>query len=330
MTVLVTGASGHVGGNLVRALLARGLRVRVLLRQDARAVEGLDVERFQGDVLDPSALPDAFRGAEVVYHLAARISITGDPAGEVRAVNVDGVRNVVEACLSAGVRRLVHMSSIHAFVQTPVDEPLDETRPPAEGDGFLAYDRSKSAGQREVLAAVERGLDAVVVNPTAVLGPYDFKPSAMGQVLLDLQHRRLPALVGGGFDWVDVRDVCEATIAAASVGRRGECYLLSGEWRTVREVAETAERITGVRAPRWTAPVWLARASAPAAELLARATGRRALFTRESLRVLREANRRVSHAKASREIDYRPRRLAETVEDAYRWFRDAGMLRPTS
>jgi dihydroflavonol-4-reductase len=134
MTVVVTGAAGHIGGNLVRMLLADGRKVRAMLREDERAVAGLDVERVRGDLFEPETLRRAFDGADVVYHLAARITIVGALGGLVERTNVEGPRNVARACRDAGVRRLVHFSSIHAFVQPPVGEPLDETRPLADDD----------------------------------------------------------------------------------------------------------------------------------------------------------------------------------------------------
>jgi nucleoside-diphosphate-sugar epimerase len=323
--IVVTGASGHVGCNLVRALFAEGKPVRALVHEGGRALDGVAVEKVHGDVLDPASIDRAFAGAELVFHLAARISITGDPDGRVRAVNVDGTRNVMAAARRAGVRRVVHMSSIHALAPTPRELPIDEERPLYETDDALAYERSKAAGEREVQAAVAAGLDAVVVNPTAVIGPFDFSLSATGAALIEMYHGRIPALVDGGFDWVDVRDVVAGAIAAAEKGRKGERYLLSGTWAPVRELAEAMARATGRRAPRFTSPMWLARASAPLAELYSRASGKRALFTGEALKALRNW-RSVSHAKATRELGYQPRPLDATMADTFAWFGGAGML----
>lgn len=325
MTVVVTGASGHVGGNLVRALLAAGRKLRCVVRDDARAIDGLDVERVRADVTDPASLRAAFDGAEVVYHLAAKISIEGDPDGIVHRTNVEGPRNVVAACLDAKVKRLVHFSSIHAFTQPPLLEHLDEGRPLVDDPDEMAYDRSKAGGQREVLEGVRRGLDAVIVHPTAIMGPFDFKPSAVGQVLLDLYHRRLPSLVDGGFDWVDVRDVVAGALAAEQRGRTGRNYLLSGEWRGVAELARLAEDVTGVRAPRFVAPFWLARLGVPFMTGFARLTGRRPLYTADSLHALK-SNRKISCERAATELGYSHRPLRETVADAYAWFREAAML----
>jgi dihydroflavonol-4-reductase len=330
-TVLVTGAAGHVGGNLVRALLAQGgRRVRVLVHKDTRAIDGLDVERVQGDVLDAAAVRQAVDGAEIVYHLAAIVTTEGDPDGTAQRTNVEGPRNMVNACLDAKVKRLVHFSSIHAFQQQPLLESLDEARPLAEGKHEMAYDRTKAGGQREVWAGMKRGLDAVIIHPTAVVGPFDFKPSRMGQVLLDLYHRRLPSLVGGGFDWVDVRDVIAGAMAAETKGRAGENYLLSGEYRSVTELAHVAAQVTGVRAPRFTAPIWLAKVGVPFAVGWAKLARSRPLYTFDSLHALQLANQRISCAKAKTDFGYAARPLQDTVRDTYDWFREAGKLGPAA
>ena len=324
MTV-VTGAAGHVGGNLVRALLEQGRQVRAVVRNDRRAIEGLDVEVVQADVLDLDSLVQAFRGADTVFHLAAQISIVGDMGGKVTRVNTVGPRNVVEACQRCGVRRLVHFSSIHAYVQEPTDKVLDETRA-LSGPKAPAYDRSKASGQQIVLqAAREKRLDAVVVNPTAVIGPHDYKPSRMGAVILSLARRRFPALVAGGFDWVDVRDVVAGAIAAEQKGRSGENYLLSGHYRTVADLGSLVEKVTGMPAPRVVVPLWLAGFGALFALAFSRITGGVPLFTPEAIRALNGA-RFVSHEKASQELGYSPRPLDVTVSDTVQWFKSVGML----
>jgi dihydroflavonol-4-reductase len=321
--IAITGASGHVGANLVRVLAARGLPLRLFVHEDERGLAGLPstIERVSGDVRDPAALDRAFAGASTVYHLAARISLVEADEPEVAAVNVGGTRNVVEACRRAGVKRLVHFSSIHALSSEPVDVAIDEARPLTAADSHApAYDRSKAAGEREVLDGVAAGLDAVIVNPTAVLGPLDFRPSHMGAVLLDLAARRLPGLVEGGFDWVDVRDVVDGAIAVAERGQRGERYLLSGARLSMRELAAVVAEVSGARAPRFVSPMWLAKLAAPAAARWATMTGKRPLFTPTSLRALCN-HKMVSHAKAERELGYRPRPIRETIADTLAWFR---------
>jgi dihydroflavonol-4-reductase len=325
LPALVTGASGHIGANLVRALLDKGRRVRALVHKNKAAVEGLPVEIERADLLDGSALVRACVGAGTVFHLAGKISAGWDADADVHAINVIGTRNVVEACLATGVKRLLHFSSIQAlFGKVAVDETCALV---AADDGTHgAYDRAKAESERLVLAAIDRGLDAVVLNPTAVLGPLDFQPSPMGEVLLALGRGKLPVLVAGGHcDYVDVRDVVDGALAAEHLGRRGERYILSGTWLSLVELARQWASVTTRRAPRFAVPMGLARLAAPFAPTWARWRGRRPLFTSESLRVLR-TQAPASHAKAHAELGYVARPIDETLRDTCAWMRTQGWL----
>lgn len=324
---VITGASGHIGGVLARTLVERfgPDHIRAIYRERRGTAADLDIEWVYGDLLDTDSLAAAFEGAEVVFHLAALVSIEGAKAEDFHRTNVMGTRNVVEAALACGVRRLVHVSSIHAYEQQPREEVLDERRGPAH-DARDPYGVSKVAGEAEVRRGIDLGLDAAILNPTSVVGPYDGAPSAMGQVFLNLYHRQLPALVMGGYDWVDVRDVAAATIAAETQARCGENYLVSGRWHAMRELARLAEQATGVAAPRMQFPVSLARLWAPWQVLLDRSRGRRPLYTPMAIRVMADGNRRISSAKAAEELGFKPRPLAESVSDTYRWFDEHDML----
>ncbi|HUV08201.1 MAG TPA: NAD-dependent epimerase/dehydratase family protein [Spirochaetia bacterium] len=325
MITAVTGASGHVGANLVRALLNQGRRVRALVHRDTRAFEGLEIEQVESDLLKPESLKNAFRGAGVVYHLAALITVSKRESRLLRALNVEGVKNVIEACLSCGVRRLVHFSSIHSFSHVPEDEAIDETRAlvgPGEG---LAYDRTKAESESLLLRAVKTGLDAVILNPTAIIGPYDYKPSYMGRFLLALYAGRIPTLVDGGFNWVDVGDVVRGAISAETLGRSGERYILPGQWLSIRDLARIAERVSGRKMPKTVCPMGLARIGAPFVAALSRVIGGEPLYTSGSLYTLRH-HRYVSHEKAARVLGYQPRPIEETLRDTFEWFVQNGYI----
>ncbi len=326
MTVLVTGAAGHLGGNLVRALLARGHQVRALdCTRDWRPLEGLGVEIVAGDVRDPASLRRAFEGAEVVYHTAAIISLRTDTWPLLESVNVLGPRNVVQACLDCGVRRLIHFSSIHALKQEPLGIPVDETSPLVTSWRLPPYDRSKAAGELEVRRGIERGLDAVILNPTGMIGPGDYRPSHFGAVLLALGQGRMPALIQSGFDWVDIRDVAEGAILAEERAPAGARYLLSGHWVSMRDLAALIEEITGARAPWFACPMWLARAGAALTKAITPSAGIRSFYNNVSLRALC-GNPHISHERAARDLGYRPRPFRETLADLFHWFKLAGML----
>jgi dihydroflavonol-4-reductase len=325
MTVVVTGASGHVGANLVRALIAAGRTVRCLVHVNSRAIEGLPTEVVPGDIDDLASLCRAFADADTVYHLAARISLSMDDWPALESVNVAGTRNVVEACLRTGVRRLVHFSSIHALVQEPFSVPVDESRPLVDCRRCPPYDRSKAAGEMEVRRGIERGLDAVIVYPTAIIGPHDYQPSYFGEALQLIARGKLPALVTGGFDWVDVRDVVAGALLAGDRAPNGARYLLSGHWVSMCDIAAGVAEIMGTPAGKFVCPLWLARAGAPLIEGISRLSGKRPLYTGASLRALK-SNRHISHEKATRELGYQPRPFRETLTDTLHWFQENGQL----
>jgi dihydroflavonol-4-reductase len=338
MIAAVTGAAGHVGGVLVRALLERGHGVRALVHSNGRTLDGLDVERIRGDLGDPTSLERAFAGADVVVHAAAHISLLRTDTRHVEAVNVAGTAAVLAACRASGVSRLVHFSSIHALEQRPLDRAVDEDRPLSDEHpvrGLPPYDRSKAAGERLVREAAGTGLEVVILNPTGMFGPFDFKPSLFGRVLIALANGRLPAIVDGGFDWVDVRDVAASAAAAAEQlaagrGPRGagaRRYLLPGRWASLAEVAGMVADSTGVPAPRWAAPLWAARAGAPFSTAAALVLRHRPLFTGVSLAALRN-NRRVNSERAASDLGHSPRDLRDSVAETVRWFADQGIIVP--
>lgn len=328
-TVAITGATGHVGSNLVRQLLERGDTVRALTRNpDPVELRGLSVQRFAGDVSSGDGLDALLDGAELVFHLAAQISIVGPMNGLVHKVNVEGARNVAAAAKRAKVRRMVHCCSVHVFEPEPFHQPTDESRPRVQRGEAPAYDVSKAEGEAAVREAVADGLDAVIVHPSGVMGPHDFKPSRMGHVLLKLYRRRLPALLAGGFDWVDARDVSAGMIAAAERGRTNESYLLTGHYRTVEQVGDVAQSVTGVPRPRLVCPKWVAQVGAPFMDLAAWAMrGGEPLYTSESLMPL-ELRMAYDRSKAARELGYAPRPFEETVRDSYAWMLARGVIEP--
>jgi dihydroflavonol-4-reductase len=323
--IVVTGAAGHVGANLVLALLAQGRAVRVLAHKDRRAFQGLEVEVVPGDIRDLDSLLEALKDAEVVYHLAAYISLSRDEWALLEAINVGGTRNVVEACLRRGVRRLVHFSTIHTIAQPTADVSVDESNSLVESRNYPPYDRSKAAAESEVRRGIEKGLGAVIVSPTGIIGPNDYKPSHFGEALLRLANGGLPSLVSGGFDWVDVRDVVWGAMRAEEKAPVGAKYILSGHWVSMLELAKMVEQLTGVPAPGFVCPMWLARVGAPFVSSFDRLSGRRPLYTSVSLQALRD-NRKISHHKATEELGYQPRPFKETLIDTLRWFEENGQL----
>lgn len=328
MKIAITGATGHVGVNMCRYLQAQGHEVRALYRSPSKKqyLKGLQVAHLQGDIMDIDFLKKAFTEMEVVIHLAAKISIQGDPDGSVMRTNVMGVRNVVEACLHCGIKKLIHFSSIQAFKFTAKDPIVNEQTPPPDEHSFK-YDYSKILGEQEVLKGVAKGLNATILNPTGIIGSYDFAPSLTGQFFLNLYHKKLPTLMQGGYDWIDVRDLCVATEAAIEQGKNGERYLLSGHFVPFKKIAAVASKVTGKKLHRPCVPVWMAMMGLPFFQLYAKLAKTSPLYTYESLMVIHHANDHISHQKASRDLGFAPRPFEETVKDIYAWFEKEGKLK---
>jgi dihydroflavonol-4-reductase len=319
--ILVTGATGHIGNVLVRELLMRGERVRVLVRPGKKlpALAGLDVEKVHGNILDTDSLEHALRGADLVYHLAARISLAAGPDPQTELVNLDGTRNLIEAIRRTGTPRLVYASSVYALRKPMAGAPIDETQPFDAHQCLGAYDCSKARASLAVQRAVAEGLDAVIVCPTAVIGPYDFHGSEAGRAIRLYMRPGLKFYVQGAYDFVDVRDTAQGFILAAEKGRRGETYILGGDRMTVREMAQTIWQAARVWHASLEVPLWLAYWVSGLMPYYAELTGAKPFFTRYSLEAVC-SNSLVSHARATRELGFHPRPARQALLDAVRWF----------
>ena len=325
MTTVVTGAGGFIGSVLVRELVARGRSVRAIVRSNKKALEELDVDIVTADIRDSSSLDRALAGAESVFHLASVISLSGDQSGNVTETNIEGARNVAEAALKNSVKKFIHCSSIHVFDLKEHGKTINENTIRVTTDSPV-YDQTKYAGETAVRDLIKMGLPAVVIHPTGVIGPGDHRPSRMGQVLLDLSSKKLPALISGGFNWVDVRDVCAGALAAEEFGRIGESYILSGQWHSTRQLATFGEEITGTPPPTLDLPMWLAQGIAPVGSLLGKITSKEYRLNSDAVSALRAA-RNISSAKAETELGFKSRPVRDSVHDAYKWFEKIGLLK---
>lgn len=321
---LLTGANGHLGHTIAAKLREAGEEVRgLVLPNDPHPAPVLSgVELMEGDVCKPETLepffhvePDEEGPREVVViHTAGLISISSRRSDQVRAVNVEGTRNVVDMCRRHHVSRLVHVSSVHAIPEGKAGEPIVEAArfDPGEVEGL--YAKTKAEASQLVLDAAAQGLDAVIVHPSGILGPGDFGQGHLTQMIADYLNGRLVACVKGGYDFVDVRDVADGVIAAAEKGRAGECYILSNRHYEVRELLDMASAQTGKKRIRVVLPMWLAKATAPLSELYYRMVRRPPLYTRYSLYTL-TSNSCFCHRKADEELGYRTRSMEATLRD---------------
>jgi len=333
-TDLVTGATGLVGGNLVRALVARGRRVRILVRPTSRLDHLADVQGLEpvgGDVTQPETLVQACDGVEHVFHCAAQVSMWPRLADAMWRVNVDGTDAVLAAVRRTGVRRLVHCSRVDALGLPEGDAPATEETPWNWDRLGLEnpYARTKYESQRRVLAAAATEVDAVVVNPTYMLGAYDARPSS-GRMILEVAAGRAVGYPTGGNNFVDVEDVAEAMITAAGRGIRGECYILGGVDLTYREVFTLIADVVGVAPPRVALPYPLARLGGWAGDLLGAVTGREPAVNTTTVR-MGYVRHYYSARKAVAALGMRQTALREPImRRSLAYGRDSASIRPRS
>jgi dihydroflavonol-4-reductase len=319
--ILVTGAAGHLGNVLVRELIKIGNKVRALILpgEDRSALNGLNVECVEGNILHKESLDNAFSGVDEVYHLAGLISIIPGEEDMLRKVNVEGTRNVIEAAQKSRVQKLIYTSSIHALSRPPAGMTIDESLPFDINNPAGAYDRTKAEATLAVKAAVKDGLDSVIVCPTGVIGPYDYRGSEMGGMMLNWMLKKINFLIDGYFDFVDVRDVAQGHILAGKHGKRGETYILSGERIKLENMCNIVKEVRGVRSIIVRIPYWLAIFAANFTELYYRLTKTKPRFTRYSLETV-VSNSLISSKKARYELGYRPRSIKETIKDTVDWW----------
>ncbi|MBN4050184.1 squalene/phytoene synthase family protein [Desulfobulbus sp. AH-315-M07] len=334
--VLVTGAAGHLGANLVRRLLDDGRSVRVFLRTSSNnsAVEGLDVKRCYGDLRDPESLRAALRGTSQVYHCAAHVSTRhtgGAHAREVFDSNVVGTRNLLRYAGELGVSRVVMTSSFSAVGDHPNDErrPSDEAQPFFPFSPHMPYTRSKLLAEHECYKAALDGLEVVIATSCAILGPADYKPSRMGRVLLDYTHGRLRAYVPGGVEFVAVHDIVEGHILAMDRGRSGQKYVFSTQYLEFDELLQMFGEVTGRPGPVFEVPARVAGAVARVSSwVLDRfAPNYEPRLTPGAIRSL-TLRRRADVSKARDELGYRPTDIRDAMYDAYADFARRGLVPP--
>lgn len=320
-TYLVTGACGHLGGTLVRLLERTGAQVRGLRLPSEQARDRAHVTYYPGDVRDRDSLRPLFQGLAdrevVVFHTAAIVDISGEATPQMVDVNVNGTKNILALCREYGVKRLVYVSSVHAIPEKDGYAVLREVDSFSPQQVTGGYAKTKAEATQAVLDAAAQGLDAVVVHPSGILGPFDGTGNHLVQLVKEYAGGKLPACVKGGYDFVDVRDVAAGCLAAAEKGRSGQCYILSNRHYEVKEVLAMAKTLChGRRLPAL--PMWMAQAAEPLLGWVARVKKQRPLYTKYSLYTLR-SNDRFDHGKATAELGYRPRDLRQTVRDTLRW-----------
>jgi len=327
VTVLITGAAGFVGSAVARRLVAEGLEVRALLRRssDPANLEGLEIERHYGDLLDPATIKSAVKGCDAVFHVAADYRLWVPDPDAMMCVNVEATRTLMLAALDAGVSRIVHTSSV-ATLGIVKGGVADEDTPSSVDDMIGPYKLSKFLAEEEVRALVEkRGLPAVIVNPSTPIGPRDPRPTPTGRLVLEAARGRMPAYVDTGLNVSHVDDTAEGHWLAFQKGKIGERYIIGGDNLTLREILVTVAEITGGSKPLLALPHGLILPFARLAERIAKRTGKEPFATVDGVKLSRK-RMFFSSAKAERELGYRHRPAREALVDAIEWFKRDGRL----
>ena len=330
MTTLVTGATGFVGSAVLRALIRRGEPVRALVRPSSslRLLEGLPVQIVTGDLDEPASCRGALRGCDALFHVAADYRLWVPQPEPMYRTNVDGTRELLLAGAEAGVQRIVYTSSVATLGLRADHLPSDETTPATLADMIGHYKRSKFLAEQAVRELVAgSGLPAVIVNPSAPVGPADARPTPTGRVVLEAARGRIPAFVDTGLNLVHVDDVAEGHLLAFEHGRIGERYILGGDNLSLREMLAEIARLVDRKPPRLQLPPRALLPVALVAEAIARlGIGGEPLVTADGVRMARKPMYFTS-AKAERELGYRSRPAAEGLRDAIHWYRSCGYLR---
>jgi dihydroflavonol-4-reductase len=326
--VLVTGASGFVGSAVARCLVEAGFSVRALVRSKSpRAhLAGLDLDFFEGDLRDRKSIERATAGMRYVFHVAADYRLWARNPNEIFAANVEGTRNVMEQAMGAGVERVVYTSSVATLGPRGDGTAADESLPLSEQQGIGAYKRSKIAAERLVEDMVaQRGLAAVIVNPSTPIGPRDVRPTPTGRIIVEAAKGRIPAFVDTGLNLVHVDDVAGGHLAALRHGKIGERHILGGQNVLFSQMLADIAGLVGGRPPQVRLPWWSLIPVAFAAEAVANVTGREPFATLTGVYMAKHRMFFTS-TKAEQVLAYRSRPYIQGIEDALRWFRDNGYL----
>ena len=324
---LITGSSGHVGSNLIRELAKQNCKIRCIdFDGDHRAYEGFDVEIIKGDITERDSLVPIFKDVEIVFHTAALINLDRRYRDQIRLVNVSGTENVCQASLNAGVKKLIHFSSVDAFYRFPIEEPLLEDRKLIDDPNAVPYDLSKADGQKIVLNYCKQGLDASIIHPTSIVGPNDFKPGLPMQEMVNLANGKRKVLPNWGYNFVDVRDLCKTAISASSKGKTGQNYIVGGEYHLYSYIAGLMEKQLGRTVLLGTIPNFVSYLGLPYEYIKSIFTKKPRVLTIDTLHTGKTGNKVVPSTLARSELDHNPRPLEETIHDMVSFFQKRGLI----
>ena len=324
---LITGGSGHVGANLVRELSSRGYQVRCIdFDNDHRAFEGFNVELVKGNITDISTLDNTFKDVEVVFHTAAVISLDRKDKDLIRSVNVGGTENVCEMSLRHGVKKLIHFSSVDAFVREPLEDPLYENRSLVTDPNAVPYDLSKADAQRIVLEYCDKGLNASIIHPSGIFGPNDFKPSLFGQEFINIANGKRPYSINVGYDYVDVRDLCKTSVDCIDKGEIKQNYIVGGNYMDFVYMSEVMSEILNKKLIRSTLPFGFIYMSLPGSYISSLIKKTPRAITMDSIHTIKVQNKNIPSSLSKEKLNHNPRSVEETIQDTIEFFQKRGLI----
>jgi dihydroflavonol-4-reductase len=328
MTTLVTGASGFLGSHVARQLVSQGEDVRVLLRPSStnRAIADLALEYVTGDLRDPVSVARAIQGVRRVFHVAADYRLWARRKQDIYDSNVGGTKNLLDAAMRAGVEQFIYTSTVATIAVERPQHPNESTDARLE-EMVGHYKRSKWMAEQEVVKAAKAGLPAVVVMPTTPVGPWDWKPTPTGKIILDFLNGKMPGYVETGLNFVGVEECAAGHLLVAEKGKVGERYLLGGENLTLKALLDTLSRITGLSAPKLKIPHGLALGVAYANTVFSRLIGREPGIPIEGVKIARHMMF-VDCSRAQRELGFKAGPVAAALERAVRWYEANGYVLP--
>jgi len=328
VTTLVTGAAGFLGSHVTRQLVARGENVRVLIRASStnRAIADLPLEYVTGDLRDPPSLERALAGVQRVFHVAADYRLWAKRKREIYDSNVGGTKNILDAAKRAGVAQFIYTSTVATIAVDRPQLPNESTDAKLE-EMVGHYKRSKWMAEREALKAAKEGLPVIVAMPTTPVGPWDWKPTPTGKIILDFLNGKMPGYVETGLNFVGVEECAAGHLLVAEKGKVGERYLLGAENMTLKQMLDTLSKITGLSAPRLKIPHGLALGVAYLETAFSRLLWREPQIPVEGVKIARHMMF-VDCSRAQRELGFKPGPVAAALERAVRWYEANGYVAP--
>ena len=326
---LVTGANGHLGSTIINLLLKEKKKVRAfVLENDVLHLDKI-VEIIRGNITDKKSIYPLFKDLEnkevIVIHCAGIVTIASKFDQKVYDVNVVGTKNIADVALEYKVKKFIHVSSVHAILEEK-NKTIKEVDKfyPNKVEGL--YAKTKAEASNYILDMSKKGLNAIVVHPSGIIGPGNYGKGHLSQLIIDYLNNRLTAIVKGGYDFVDVRDVADGILKAIEKGRVGECYILSNRYFEIKEIINLLHEVTNHKPIKTILPNWFAKLTAPIAELYYKILKQPPLYTSYSIYTL-STNSHFSHEKATKEIDYNPRDMKETLKDTVDWLKKIGRIK---